>query len=329
VDDPRNPIRYEQKALFYRLAPGLELWGAYQRGWLRHDLIAGVSVAAVALPTAIAYAQIIGLEPVAGLYAAIPALLAYALFGTSRHLIVNPDVATCAMIGATLTPLAAGDSGILLSLSVVLAIFTGLFCFAAGSLRLGFVADFLSRPILIGFLNGVAVSIFLGQIGKVFGFPMESHGIIRSFVEFIGKLPQTHWPTLAVGLLAIAVMLAGKSFLPRWPAPLLAVVAAVKVILGLFIGKQVGFMLFSWLAIRSGKAELPDGVTWKQLWGVSCLAGIGFTMSLFVTELAFKHEVLIANAKVGILVASLVSAVVGYFVLHAVLPKGASSGREA
>jgi high affinity sulfate transporter 1 len=192
--------------------------------------MAGVSVAAVALPTAIAYAQIIGLEPVAGLYAAIPALLAYALFGTSRHLIVNPDAATCAMIGATLTPLAAGDSGILLSLSVVLAIFTGLLCFAAGSLRLGFVADFLSRPILIGFLNGVAVSIFLGQIGKVFGFPMESHGIIRSFVEFIGKLPQTHWPTLAVGLLAIAVMLAGKSLLPRWPAPLLAVVAAIAAV---------------------------------------------------------------------------------------------------
>ena len=93
------------------------------------------------------------------------------------------------------------------------------------------------------------------------------------------------------------------------------------VILGLFIGKQIGFMLFSWLAIRSGKAELPDGVTWKHFWGVSCLAGIGFTMSLFVSELAFKSEALIANAKVGILVASLISAVTGYFVLHAVLPR--------
>jgi NhaA family Na+:H+ antiporter len=100
------------------------------------------------------------------------------------------------------------------------------------------------------------------------------------------------------------------------------------VILGLFVGKQVGFMLFSWLAIRSGKAELPDGVTWNQLWGVSCLAGIGFTMSLFVTELAFKSEALIANAKVGILLASIVSAVAGYFVLHAVLPRDESTPRE-
>ena len=218
------------KTLLARIAPGLGVLAAYQRDWLRHDLIAGISVAAVALPTAIAYAQIIGLDPVIGLYAAIPALLAYAIFGTSRHLIVNPDAATCAMIGATLTPLAAGNSEALLSLSVVLAIFTGLFCIAASFLRLGFLADFLSRPILIGFLNGVAISIFLGQIGKVFGFPMQSHGIIASLIEFVKKLPQTHLPTLAVGLLAIAVMLASKRLLPRWPGPLLAVVAAVVVV---------------------------------------------------------------------------------------------------
>jgi high affinity sulfate transporter 1 len=111
-----------------------------------------------------------------------------------------------------------------------LAIFTGLFCVAASFLRLGFLADFLSRPILIGFLNGVAISIFLGQIGKVFGFAMQSHGIIASLIEFVKKLPQTHLPTLAVGLLAIAVMLVSKRLLPRWPGPLLAVVAAVVVV---------------------------------------------------------------------------------------------------
>ncbi len=210
--------------------PGLGVLASYQRDWLRHDVIAGVSVAAVAVPTAIAYAQIIGLDPVVGLYAAIPAMLAYALFGTSRHLIVNPDAATCAMIGATLTPLAAGDPGTLLSLSVVLAIFTGLFCFAGSMLRLGVVADFLSRPILVGFLNGVAISIFLGQIGKVVGFTIASHGIIPTFIEFIRKVHETHLPTLAVGLLTIAVMLVSKRLLPRWPGPLLAVVAAVAVV---------------------------------------------------------------------------------------------------
>jgi len=225
-----NENKTSAQSLLIRMAPGLGQLVAYERDWLRHDLIAGVSVAAVALPTAIAYAQIIGLDPVIGLYAAIPALLAYAVFGTSRHLIVNPDAATCAMIAATLAPLAAGNSEILLPLSVVLAIFTGLFCIAASFLRLGFLADFLSRPILIGFLNGVAISIFLGQIGKVFGFSTESHGILASLIEFVKKLPQTHWPTLAVGVLAIAVMLVSKRLLPRWPGPLLAVVAAVAVV---------------------------------------------------------------------------------------------------
>ncbi len=221
---------HNQQAILYRIAPGLGALAAYERDWLKHDLVAGVSVAAVALPTAIAYAQIIGLDPVIGLYAAIPSLLAYALFGTSRHLIVNPDAATCAMIGATLTPLAAGDPEVLLSLSVVLAVFTGLFCFAASALRLGVVADFLSRPILVGFLNGVAISIFLGQIGKVVGFPITSHGIIPTFIEFVRKAHETHWPTLAVGLMTIAVMIASKRLLPRWPGPLLAVVAAVVVV---------------------------------------------------------------------------------------------------
>lgn len=216
-------------ARLYRIAPGLGMLRTYKRDWLRHDMVAGVSVAAVALPTAIAYAEIIGLDPVVGLYAAIPSLVAYALFGTSRHLIVNPDAATCAMIGATLTPLAAGDPQVLLSMSVVLAVLAGLFCFAAGALRLGVVADFLSRPILVGFLNGVAISIFLGQIGKVVGFPITSHGIIPTFIEFVRKAHETHWPTLAVGLMTIAVMLASKRLLPRWPGPLVAVVAAVVV----------------------------------------------------------------------------------------------------
>ena len=225
-----EPDERERLPLVCRIAPGLWQLLGYKLEWLRHDVVAGVSVAAVALPTAIAYAQIIGLEPVVGLYAAILPLLAYALFGTSRHLIVNPDAATCAMIGTTLTPLAASNPDMLLSLAVVLAIFSGLFCMIAGFLRLGFVADFLAKPILVGFLNGVAISIFLGQIGKVCGFPMESHGIVSSLIEFIHKLPQTHLPTLTVGMLTIGVMLASQRLLPRWPAPLLAVVFAVALV---------------------------------------------------------------------------------------------------
>ena len=178
MSESPTTVGNNRDALISRFAPGLRQLLNYRREWLRIDLVAGVSVAAVAVPTAIAYAQLIGFEPIVGLYAAILPLVAYALFGTSRQLIVNPDAATCAIFAATVLPLAAGDSDALRSLSMALAVLTGLVCIAAGIFRLGFLADFLAKPILVGYLNGVAISIFLGQIGKVFGFAMQSRGII-------------------------------------------------------------------------------------------------------------------------------------------------------
>src|SRR5262245_11937084 len=216
-----------------RLAPGLGQLLGYRREWLPIDLLAGVSVAAVAVPTAIAYAQLIGFEPIVGLYAAILPLVAYALLGTSRLLIVNPDAATCAVFAASVVPLAAGNPETLGSLSAALSVLTGLVCIAAGIFRLGFVADFLGKPILVGYLNGVAISIFLGQIGKVFGFAMHSRGIVPQLIEFAGKLPQTHLPPLAVGLATRAVLVGSRRLSPRAPAPLLATVAAVALVYGL------------------------------------------------------------------------------------------------
>ena len=247
----------DPKAVIARFAPGLRQLLDYRREWLRSDLVAGVSVAAVAVPTAIAYAQLIGFEPIVGLYAAILPLVAYALFGTSRQLIVNPDAATCAIFAATVLPLAGGDPDTLRSLSVALAVLTGLVCIAAGLFRLGFVADFLAKPILVGYLNGVAISIFLGQIGKVFGFAMQSRGIIPHLIEFAGKLPQTHLPTLAVGLTTLAVIMGSKRLSPRSPAPLLAIVAAVVLVYGLGL-EASGVAVVG--ALPSG---LP-GLSWPQ-----------------------------------------------------------------
>jgi high affinity sulfate transporter 1 len=223
----------DRKAVISRFAPGLRQLLDYRREWLRVDLVAGLSVAAVAVPTAIAYAQLIGFEPIVGLYAAILPLVAYALFGTSRQLIVNPDAATCAIFAATVLPLAAGDPDTLRSLSVALAVLTGLVCIAAGIFRLGFLADFLAKPILVGYLNGVAISIFVGQVGKVVGFAMHSRGIVQMLIELAGKLHLTHLPTLAVGLTTLAVIMGSKRLSPRAPAPLLAVVAAVALVYGL------------------------------------------------------------------------------------------------
>ena len=210
-----------------RFAPGLAALLRYRFAEdFRYDLVAGLSVAAVALPVALAYAQLAGFDPVVGLYSSILPLVAYALFGTSRHLMVNPDAATCAMIAAAVAPLAAGNAELALSVSIALTMVTGLMCVAASFMRLGALADFLSRPIMVGYLNGIAISIFLGQVGKLLGFPVTSGGIIPRLIEIVGKVPQTHGPTLAVGLGSFAVLIGVRRFLPRVPAALAAIVLA-------------------------------------------------------------------------------------------------------
>jgi high affinity sulfate transporter 1 len=218
------------------VAPGLSALLHYRVAEnLQHDLVAGLSVAAVALPVAVAYAELAGFNPVVGLYSSILPLVAYAAFGTSRQLIVNPDAATCAMIAAAVAPDAAGNADLYLSLSITLTFFTGLICIVASFFRLGAFADFLSKPILVGFLNGVAISIFLGQVGKLLGFSIDSSGVIPRLFEIFAKLSHTHVPTLAVGLASLAVLFLSVRFLPRLPAALLvlAMADAVSALLGL------------------------------------------------------------------------------------------------
>jgi len=209
-----------------RFAPGLPHLMGYRRADLPHDLLAGLSVAAVALPVGVAYAQLAGFNPVVGLYASILPLAAYALFGTSRQLVVGPDAATCALIAAAVVPLAGGDAAVYQSLSVTLAFLAGLLCIAGSFLRLGGLADFLSRPILVGFLNGIALSIVLGQLGKIFGFPIESGGIVPRLLEFVANIGLTHGPTLALGLTTFAVLAVAPRLLPRLPAALVAMILA-------------------------------------------------------------------------------------------------------
>ena len=218
-----------------RFAPGLPALVSYRRGDFPHDLIAGLSVAAVALPVGVAYAELAGFKPEVGLYASILPLLAYALFGTSRQLIVGPDAATCALVAAAVAPMAAGNEDLYLSLSMTLAFLAGVLCIGARFLKLGALADFLSKPILVGFLHGVAVSIVLGQIGKMLGFTLEKGGILPRLFEVIVRAGETHWPTLAVGAGTYLVLLASSRWLKRLPAALVAMaVAAVAVkLLGL------------------------------------------------------------------------------------------------
>ena len=184
---PRNikPHQSAPAAYLRKIAPGLARLWHYQKSDLSHDLLAGLSVAAVALPVGVAYAQLAGFNPAVGLYSSILPLAAYAIFGTSRQLIIGPDAATCALVAAAVAPLASGNQNLYESISVTLALLAGVLCIGASFLKLGALADFLSKPILVGFLNGIALSIMLGQIGKIFGYQINAGGIVPRLLEFI------------------------------------------------------------------------------------------------------------------------------------------------
>ena len=212
-----------------RSMPGLPDLLSYNRKPLRRDLIAGLSVAAVSLPVSIAYAQLAGFSPVVGLYSTILPMIVYAFFGSSRQLIVGPDAATCAMITATLTPLAAagGNPGYYHALAVSLTLFTGFFCILAGRFRLGFLADLLSRSILMGLLNGVAIIIIVGQLGKVFGINIAGDNVVIQLMSFFGQAHGAHWPTLLLSIGLIFIYIPLMRFWRKGPLALIVVAASI------------------------------------------------------------------------------------------------------
>jgi high affinity sulfate transporter 1 len=214
-----------------RLLPLLAGLTGYRAAWLGRDISAGLAVAAVGLPSAIAYPAIAGLPAETGLYASIAAAIGYALFGSSRRLCVGPDAATMTMLAAVLAAVVAAMPGTAtldpVAASAMLAILVGLLCLAARLLRLGVLATFLSRPILIGFFAGISISILVGQIGRVTGLSIEAKGLAGPILEVMREAVTIHWPTLALaaGLFAL-LQVANARRLPV-PGPVVVVVLSV------------------------------------------------------------------------------------------------------
>lgn len=194
----------------------------YRKGWLTRDVVAGLSVTAVQVPTAIAYASLVGFPPEVGLYACILPVLIYALFGSSRQLVIGPDAATCAMIAAVLLPMAGGDLGYYLKLSAAMAVTAGLLMVLGGMARMGFIVNFFSRPILVGFLNGIALSIIVGQLGKLFGITMVNRDFGPSLLELARRLGEMNAYSLGVGLATLMLLILTFRYAPRSPAALIA-----------------------------------------------------------------------------------------------------------
>jgi SulP family sulfate permease len=206
--------------------PNLATLRAYEPGWARGDVLAGLTVAAYLIPQVMAYAGVAGLPPVVGLWTAVPALAIYACLGSSRRLSVGPESTTALLAAATVAPLANGDPERYAVLTAMLATIVGLYCLLAWVLRLGFVADLLSRPVLVGYLAGLAVVMVAGQLGRVSGVPVTGEAVWPRLASLLGQLDRIRIGEIAIAAATAGLLLLTRARAPRLPGPLLAVVAA-------------------------------------------------------------------------------------------------------
>jgi high affinity sulfate transporter 1 len=212
------------------VAAGLAQLRGYTPAWFRADLLAGITVTAYLVPQCLAYADLAGEPPATGLWVAVVAMVVYALLGTSRQLSVGPESATAIMVAAAVTPIAAGDPDRYLALAAGLALLVGLVCVAAFVLRLGFVADLLSYPVLIGYMAGVALIMIVSQLGTITGIHIEAEGSIGKVVELAGRLDEVEPVTLAIGASVTVFLLVLRRLAPLAPGTLIAVIGAAAVV---------------------------------------------------------------------------------------------------
>jgi high affinity sulfate transporter 1 len=218
--------------------PGLEILRRYEAAWLPRDIFAGAVLATMLVPVGIAYAAASGLPGIHGLYATIVPLLIYALFGPSRILVLGPDSALAAVILGVVAPLSGGDPLRAVTLAGMMAIVSGTVCILAGIARLGFVTELLSKPIRHGYMNGIALTVLISQLPKLFGFSIEGEGPLRSLWAIANAILEgsTNWAAFAIGLGTLAIILLLKNY--KWlPGILIAVVAATAVVAALNLSR--------------------------------------------------------------------------------------------
>src|SRR5215510_201153 len=224
-----------------RWLPGLETLRRYEVSWLRRDIIAGLVLTTMLVPVGIAYAEASGVPGIYGLYATIVPLLVYALFGPSRILVLGPDSALASVILSVVLPLSAGDAQRAVALAGTMAIVSGVVCVAAGLARLGFITELLSKPIRYGYMNGIALTVLLSQIPKLFGFSIDAQGPLRQARAIIQQVlaGRTNLVAFAIGASTLALILLLKRR-PRVPGILIAVVAATVVVGVLDLATRAG-----------------------------------------------------------------------------------------
>jgi SulP family sulfate permease len=258
----------------------------YRREWLSGDLVAGLTVAAATIPAALAYAELAGLPAVYGLYASIVPALLYVVLGTSRQLQIGPGSTLSILVAASLGgAMVAADSEEAIVAAAVLALIAGGLLLAAGLLRLGFVADFLSGPVLSGFTTGAALIIISSQLGKLFGIEVDADGFFETIWEVASSLGETNGSTLALGVGAIVMLLAMQRWLPSLPSSLIVVVLGIAAV-SIFDLKAEGVSVVGDIPAGLPGLDVPDLGKIDDLFG----AGVAVALLVYVETIAVSRE---------------------------------------
>ena len=241
LPEPGRIARRDEQSGWRRWLPGLGILREYQPAWLRYDIVAGLVLTTMLVPVGIAYAVASGVPGIYGLYATIVPLLFYALFGPSRILVMGPDSSLVAVILAVIIPLSGGDPQRAVALAGMMAIVSGAVCVLAGIARLGFITELLSKPIRYGYMNGIALTVLISQLPKLFGFTIESDGPLSNIGAIASAVMEgkVNWTTFTVGGLTLAVILLLKRW-PRVPGILIAVVGATVAVGVLHLATRAG-----------------------------------------------------------------------------------------
>ena len=278
-----------EPATWERHLPGAAVLRRYERAWLRRDVLAGVTVTAYLVPQVLAYAEVAGLPAVAGLWAVVPGLLLYALLGSSRQLSVGPESTTALMTAAGVGALvAAGGLVAREEAAALLAIAVGVICLIGWISRLGFLSELLSKPVLVGYMAGIAVLMIVSQIGKVTGIQVEGESFIQELRDALSHLGDVHVPTLVLSLLVLVVLLGLQRFRPTWPAPLIGMLGATLVVLLLNLDETSGIKLVGDVPRGLPPFSIPS-FTEVDVWQLAPAA-------LGVAIVAYSDNVLTARA---------------------------------
>ena len=272
--------------------PGLDVLRGYQRSWLRPDVLAGLTVGAMLIPQSMGYAELAGLAPQYGFYAVIGALVVYALVGTSRHLGVGPEPGTALLAVSGVGVVAAGDPARYVTLMAALALLVAGVCMLAWVLRLGYLASMLSKPVLVGYITGVGLTLVSSQLSGLTGVPIDADDFLPRLGQFVTRLGEIRWPTAALGAATLALMLVVRWRRPTAPTALIGVVLATAAV-ALFSLAEHGVVLVGSIPAGLPRPGLPD-VSWGDLSALlpaaAGIALVGFTDNVLTARaIAARH----------------------------------------